>query len=214
MRNIIILAGICLFAFSSCRKEKMFPNTTINGTIKDSTTQQNLGGVQIELFRWKDVGSWTSNYKKINIQSTVTNDNGNWEIKFRQVHNRLYNITFDKDGYYPREYQIDETKTLEKEIEMIPKGSIELTLTNDTTNIYDEIYIEVINPYSTNVRISRCDDYLPETNVFDAIGNTYTKIQWTKYVNPDCIGTGSMGVTFTDSIWVGHNQTVLYEIKL
>jgi hypothetical protein len=217
MRNILVFACILLFAFSACRKEKMFPNTTLSGIVKDSMNQQNLSGVKFELYRWKDVGVFIPTEKYIEIKSDITNNDGSWEVKFRPVGDRLYYYTFKKDGYYPiEECQYKENETPPAVIYMVPKNYIDVKVVSDTTNAYNGIEVRVHNPHTGgDFGFRACDEYLEDSYPLDVIANTYSKIEWILYPNYDCFGydlTG--GVTYTDSVWVGYNETVPYEIIL
>jgi len=215
MRNILILACIILFAFTSCRKEKLFPNTTLSGIVKDSVDHQKLSEVKVVLYRWKDVGLFVPTSKYIEIKSDITNEDGYWELKFRPVGDRLYHYAFEKDGYYPIDGQFQENETPPAEIYMVPKSYIDVKVISDTTNAYNGIEVRVYNPHTGNFGFRACDEYLEDSNVLDVVANTYSKIEWTVYTDYDCFGwTQTGGVTYTDSVWVGYNQTVPYEIIL
>lgn len=214
MRYVVLYVCIFLLAFAACRKEKIFPNTRLEGTVTDSTNGESLDDVQIELYRWKDTGLWNSYYKKIDLKSTETDPGGHWEIKFRQVNGRRYVIDFNKDGYYLYQAYQSESEILAPEICLVPKGYIEVRLSDDPSNSYTKVHVKLYNNYSTNCYITTCSGYLPDNRILEAVGNANNIIEWTLYSNTDCWGDDIPGPTYTDTIWVEHNAASVFELVI
>ena len=215
MKNYILFL-LCIFSliYTACRKENTFKNTIISGIVKDSTSDQVISGVNVELYRWKSSGLWNTYNKKIDLQSTNTDSNGQWNFEFRQVSGRVYNLSFLHQDYYGKIIQFGDNEAPEPVIYLVPTGTIEIRLTKDTLNAYDKIHMEIINPYSINTNLTLCDEYLPETRTFDAIGGTANILLWTLYSDPDCMGGfDTTGVDFSDTIWVNPGENVVYELS-
>jgi len=213
-----ITISILVLAFGACRKENCFPNTTIKGTVIDSTTNIGVRDVVIKLITRKcsSLNFVNPSTKAVEIRSVITDENGDYEFKFRQVHNRNYTLTFSIESYQPLSHIIGKDfLPVPDFIELIPVGTITLNVVDDTSIDFDKVFFRVVN-LSNHAHI--CSKNLPITRTIQAVGNAFNQIEWTYYVNSSCVEGGldvsAIQTTFTDSIWVPHNGSTNYLLEL
>jgi hypothetical protein len=214
----VITISILVLAFGACRKENCFPNTTIKGTVIDSTTNIGVRDVVIKLItlKYSSLNFVNPSRKAVEIRSVITDENGDYEFKFRQVRNRNYKLSFSKESYQPLSHLIGKDFVpIPEFIELIPIGTITLNVVDNPSIDFDKVFFRAVN---SGGRAHICSENLPATRTIQAVGNSFNQIEWTYYVNSGCVEGGvdvsAIQTTFTDSIWVPHNGSNNYLLEL
>ena len=203
---------LLLLASSGCRREKLLPNKTLSAQLIDSSSGEPISGAVIEFYRSKSTGLLKNGRKRIDLESTQSDNLGWWSISYRQVGNRNYHLSLEHPDYYPEKRIISDYYEKEEVITMIPRAYIEITV-SDSSGLYNEIHLEVDNIHSTGTGLTSCPRYLPITRVLAARGGTMNRLDWSLFPDGDCF-RGRNPIHFSDSLMVPSGDTVRYELRI
>ena len=124
-------------------------NLGFNGIITDSITSKTLADVKVEM----------EQYDKDSSQ-VFSNDYGYY---FRPILDGTYSVTFSKDGYYSKTYNINVTNSLEEQnVELVPINTSDNEIKN-TTNISYKIYPTIAENEITIQIFGNCPQHLTYT---------------------------------------------------
>lgn len=74
-------------------------DTPIIGTVKERGTGNNIANVKLTLSEQQISRDERPNYQQI-VDSTTTDDNGNYTFSWKMKDDREYELTYEKEGYY------------------------------------------------------------------------------------------------------------------
>lgn len=206
MKSILFLSLILIMTIS-CRKEKLpCKKDRVYGTVFDPSNGKPVEGAQIRINRRKcgiSLSITSNNCKSIEIAETHSNRLGHFELKFKEIKGRTYNIEVYKHDYFNvGSKRLYVYRQGEAELEIMKKHQIKVRIKN-TTDSVDRIRVWAGFYFLGSFEGSNIDTTL----YGEAFASEYADISWEKYRNDSLISING------DSVFVEYGEQPDYLLE-
>lgn len=199
---VLIFSTICIL-FTTCQKSG---NGYIRGTIVEKSTGIPIAGASITL-----IGNKYSSTKDVIIGSSITDSNGEYNIKYYKKSGSKYFLKTEAENYFPKLELIEQqTKKTALNIELSPFVYLKIRIIKTSSSLnfirgagswlqdLKNIYEYYPHPYDTLLPVP-----------FKIMGFTDNSISWNVHYNPIIANDKDY---YNANVYVNKGDTVTYTI--